>query len=218
VVLGTAQPNHHAMRVQLNVATGRDPRHVFFWRIKYPELTQKRLSSPLLEFNSHAIISSYFHTSYASPRSASIAIMTSSFYLYNNYSTSYLSIDPATSGFGLRALTGTSDVSLPFTISPIANSNFVKICTSVASNPYCLDIYGDKKTVPHLSTPGNYMGQQWSLISSKTAGLFKLSNAYTGTGWYLDVYADGVNGALMSENDYTGQYWKQVQVRNTIAT
>jgi hypothetical protein len=72
--------------------------------------------------------------------------------------------------------------------------------------------------VPHLSSPGNYMGQQWSLINSKIDGLFKLSNAYTGTEWYLDVYADGVNGAFMSENDYAGQYWKQVQVRNTTAT
>ena len=137
--------------------------------------------------------------------------MASSFYLYNNYSTSYLTIDPTASGVGLRAFKATSDKPLPFTFTSIANTDFLKICTTITSKPYCLDVYGDKKTVPHLSDLGDYSGQQWSMITA-TTGLFKLSNEYTGVGWFLDVYSDS-NGAFMSDKDYAGQYWKQVQVR-----
>jgi hypothetical protein len=102
---------------------------------------------------------------------------------------------------------------LPFTFSPIASTTFVKICTTITSTSYCLDVWGDKKTVPHLSEEGNYSGQQWSVASAGT-GLVKFSNQYTGSGWYLDVYGD-TNGATMSQSDYAGQYWKQIAVSRT---
>jgi hypothetical protein len=135
--------------------------------------------------------------------------MTNSFYLYNTYTSTYLSVDLASSGFDLR--TGvSSDPLLTFTFTPIANTDYVKICTTPSSR--CLDVYGDNAIAPHLANPGNFSGQQWTLIPASN-GLFKLSNQYTGSGSFLDVYSDGVNAAFMSKDDFRGQYWKQVQVK-----
>ncbi|KAK7187157.1 hypothetical protein PSPO01_06855 [Paraphaeosphaeria sporulosa] len=136
--------------------------------------------------------------------------MADMFYLYNNYTGTALTLDPTISDYGLRAFYGGSDSALAFTFTPIPNTRFLKICTSISSLSYCLDVYGDQKTVPHLSEEGNYSGQQWDVITAR-GGLVKLSNQYTGTSWYLDVYSDS-NGAFMDQGDYAGQYWKQVSI------
>ena len=84
---------------------------------------------------------------------------------------------------------------------------------------YCLDVYGDQKYTPHLARPGDYSGQQWSVVTFETG--FKLSNEYTGSGWFLDVYAD-TKVAHMTQGDYQGQYWVRVDVsyalENTFGT
>jgi hypothetical protein len=136
--------------------------------------------------------------------------MSTAYSLFNNYSSSYLKIDPLAQGFGLSAVPSSANPALLFTFFPITSTTFVKICTTITSKSYCLDVWGDKKTVAHLSEDGNFSGQQWSMINAGD-GFSRFSNQYTGSGWYLDVYA-GTNGAYMSEGNYLGQYWKQVAV------
>lgn len=134
--------------------------------------------------------------------------MANSTSLYNEFSKTYLAIDPTTQGYGLRALTP-NDTPLSFTFSSIPG-NFIKICTTVSGNPYCLDVWGDKKYIPHLADPGNYIGQQWFVTSSSSGS--KFSNNYTGVGYFLDVYSD-TKQTFMSNGDYSGQYWSGYQVR-----
>jgi hypothetical protein len=46
----------------------------------------------------------------------------------------------------------------------------------------------------------------WTLIPQREQGYFKLSNNWTGEGWFLDTYND-THEAFMSQGDATGQYW-----------
>ncbi|KAK7192599.1 hypothetical protein DPSP01_006538 [Paraphaeosphaeria sporulosa] len=85
------------------------------------------------------------------------------------------------------------------------------ICTTdpQSRQPKCLDIYNDNssdRTRVRLADPGHYAGQMWTLISQREPGYFKLSNDWTGEGWYLDTYSDSYE-AFMSQGDATGQYW-----------
>jgi hypothetical protein len=133
--------------------------------------------------------------------------MATQYFLKNQYSLFPLTIDPTAPYNELRA-SSSNDSPLEFVFTPITSSLY-KICTNQGTSSLCLDVFGDNKTTPHLSDPGNYSGQQWTLIP--TNGAFKLSNQYTGTGFFLDVYSD-TKQAFMSTGDFSGQYWNRVEV------
>lgn len=79
--------------------------------------------------------------------------------------------------------------------------------------PKRLDLYNDNsgdKTRIRLASPGYYSGQFWTLIpcveEEKHGRWYKLSNDWTGPGWFLNVDAQtGV--ACMREGDHDGQWW-----------
>jgi hypothetical protein len=129
--------------------------------------------------------------------------------LYNSgYSKQYLALDPTVSmGYGLRAAFS-NDPSLQFTAWD-TTATFLRFSTTVSGTTLCLDVYGDEKTVVHLAACGNYLGQQWWW--TQLSGGAKLSNNYTGAGWYLDIYGD-TKQAYMSSGDFSGQYWQQIVV------
>lgn len=82
------------------------------------------------------------------------------------------------------------------------------ICTIYTGQPKCLDIYNDNskdRTRVCLADPGYYSGQTWSL-EHQGDGRYKLSNDFTGPGWYLDTYSDS-HEAFMSQGDFSGQQW-----------
>jgi hypothetical protein len=82
------------------------------------------------------------------------------------------------------------------------------ICTTHNGQPKCLDIYNDDpldRTRLCLADPGYYSGQIWSL-EPQGHGRCKLSNDWTGPGWYLDTYSDS-HEAFMSRGDFSGQQW-----------
>jgi hypothetical protein len=85
------------------------------------------------------------------------------------------------------------------------------ICTNYQSVAYCLDIMRDNKIAPHLAAPGYFSGQQWTLVPSP-GNTYKLSNDYSGDGYYLDTYSD-THVAFMSSGDYSGQYWSLTEVQ-----
>ena len=137
--------------------------------------------------------------------------MSSSTYeLTNRYygKTSPLAVD--TSSSDLELLVSTSSSALNWTSTPTA-ANRYNICTSYNGKAYCLDIVNtsgscpDDCTVVHLAAPGPYSGQQWTLLE-EDGGTQKLSNDFTGSGWYLNTYSD-TKGAFMSDGNYLGQYW-----------
>lgn len=82
------------------------------------------------------------------------------------------------------------------------------ICTTYNGQPKCLDIYNDnshdRKRVC-IADPGYYSGQKWSL-EPQGEGRYKLSNDFSGPGWYLDTYSDS-HEAFMSQGDFSGQQW-----------
>lgn len=134
--------------------------------------------------------------------------MEQNFYLLNTYSSVPLAVDPTLSDFGLRA-SSSSDAPLVFTFTSIPSTKLFKICTESLTSPYCLDVYGDKKFTPHLAQLSDHSGQRWSIWT--IGATFKLSNEYTGEGWFLDVYAD-TKVAHMTQGDYQGQYWAKSDV------
>lgn len=82
------------------------------------------------------------------------------------------------------------------------------ICTTHNGRPKCLDIYNDgssDRTRVCLADPGHYSGQTWSL-EPQGHGRCKLSNDWTGPGWYLDTYSDS-HEAFVSRGDFSGQQW-----------
>ena len=82
------------------------------------------------------------------------------------------------------------------------------ICTTHNGRPKCLDIYNDgssDRTRVCLADPGHYSGQTWSL-EPQGHGRCKLSNDWTGPGWYLDTYSD-YHEAFVSRGDFSGQQW-----------
>lgn len=84
-----------------------------------------------------------------------------------------------------------------------------------------LDLHNDRsgdKTRVCLAEPGFYSGQFWTLIpyddeegvNGKGEGKgrwFKLSNDWTGPGWFLDRRRSGSCEAFMSQGNYSGQRW-----------
>jgi hypothetical protein len=140
---------------------------------------------------------------------------TSQYILTNLYSNVPLAVDPTVEYLQLRAST-TTDTSLKFNFTQASENEHYNICTEWDSIAYCLDVFGNNKTTPHLSTPGNYAGEQW-IVNATQEGAFKLSNDFTGTGYYLDVYGN-TKQAFMSTGDYSGQYWRLDEVGETGST
>src|SRR5436305_1881799 len=115
-----------------------------------------------------------------------------------------LAVDPSSSDFGLR-VAYKDDSSLSWQFLTAQDATKYNICTSYEGTSYCLDIAGGNKIAPRLATPDFVTGQQWTLIPSKS-NTYKLSNDYSGTGYYLDTYSD-TKQAFMSTGDFSGQYW-----------
>jgi hypothetical protein len=90
-------------------------------------------------------------------------------------------------------------------------SGKVNICTTYNGQTKCLDIYNDgssDRTRVCLTDPGYYSGQLWSL-EPQDNGRCKLSNCWTGRGWYLDTSSDSQE-AVMSKGDSSGHQWLMV--------
>lgn len=136
---------------------------------------------------------------------------TTQYLLKNQYSSNALAVDPTAPSLQLRA-SSPNDVALDFLFTELAGGLY-NICTTYKGFSYCLDVFGDNKTTPHLGSPGSFTGQMWSVIPAN--GFFKLSNQYTGSGYFLDVYGDTKQG-VMSTGDYSGQYWDRVVVSAAI--
>ena len=135
--------------------------------------------------------------------------------LFNSgFSRQYIALDPTVpSGYGLRAA-NVSDIPLLFTVTNTTDS-FQRFQTTVAGSDLCLDVYGDQSTIVHLATCGTYLGQQWWW--SEASGGARLSNNYTGAGWYLDV-TSGSGQVFMSSGEFLGQYWTQLDADAEVAT
>jgi len=66
------------------------------------------------------------------------------------------------------------------------------LCTMWLGRNKALDVYGDDKTTPHLTTAGNYSGQQWQ-IRRHGRGTWSLTNLYSAP---LVLAADGSGDGL----------------------
>ncbi|KAH7093310.1 hypothetical protein FB567DRAFT_515094 [Paraphoma chrysanthemicola] len=133
-----------------------------------------------------------------------------SYHLVNVYTSSPLTLDPKTTNLSLHAVPTPVDESLGFTFSAFAGTDFVQICTSIKFESYCLDVSGEKSTVPFLSENRRGNSQQWTVFTGND-GLVKLSNNYTGNGWYLNLQKD-TNATIMTEGESVGVYWRQEAV------
>ena len=117
-----------------------------------------------------------------------------------------------TSSSGNELYAGDSNSALIWTFAPAPDDKYY-ICTTYNGAAFCLDIVATQHgtcprdcTVPHLASPGDYSGQQWTLTKEK-GGYRKLSNDFTGSGWYLDTFNDASREAAMTHGDFQGQYW-----------
>lgn len=105
---------------------------------------------------------------------------------------------------------------LVWTITPSPKDAAKCHISTTLSNgqPKRLDLYNDNsgdKTRVCLADPGDYSGQYWRFVpceqqSSAAGRWFKLSNDWTGKGWFLDTYSDSYV-AHMSQGDLSGQRW-----------
>jgi hypothetical protein len=114
-----------------------------------------------------------------------------------------LAVNPSSSDLELLAASQ-DDSSLSWQFLVAQDATKYNICTIYEGSSYCLDIIGGEPTTPHLATPAFVTGQQWTLIPSK-GNTYKLSNDYSGSGYYLDVYSD-TKQTLMS----TGGFFRPV--------
>ncbi|QIW96338.1 hypothetical protein AMS68_001856 [Peltaster fructicola] len=110
-----------------------------------------------------------------------------------------------------------SVIGLSWTIATSSSSDVYSVCTTSSGKSYCLDIINNdsngvpSRTIPHLSIPSYASGQQWSFsFAPGGSGGYRLSNAFTGSGWYLGVHSD-TNQVYMTNNTSEDLTWK---VRN----
>lgn len=126
-------------------------------------------------------------------------------YLGQAYS---LQINPQSRTNGLHAAPS-RDGGLFWTIVPSPEDpGRYNICTTYNGQPKCLDIYNDNshdRTRVCLADSGYYSGQTWSL-EPQGEGRYKLSNDFTGPGWYLDTYSDS-HEAFINSRDFSAQQW-----------
>ncbi len=74
----------------------------------------------------------------------------------------------------------------------------------------CLDVINDGKNDKlRMFTCGNYSGQSWSIVETRTAGHYRLTNDFTGTRKCVDVANDGQNDRLkmVTCGNFSGQFW-----------
>jgi hypothetical protein len=115
-----------------------------------------------------------------------------------------LAVNPSSSDLELRVASKDSS-SLSWQFLTAQDASKYNICTNYQGTLYCLDILGNDKTIPHLAIPASVTGQQWTAIPEQ-GNTFRLSNDYSGAGYYLDTYSDNEQ-TLMDTGNYTGQYW-----------
>jgi hypothetical protein len=136
-------------------------------------------------------------------------VSSTAFYILTNKYTGPdhpLQVDPSSTDLQLyTSLQNESTSMLNWQFHAAPQAAKYNICTNYQSAAYCLDIMRDNKIEPHLAAPGFYSGQQWTLVPS-AGNTYKLSNDYSGDGYYLDTYSD-THVAFMSSGDYSGQYW-----------
>lgn len=108
--------------------------------------------------------------------------------------------------------------SLVWTVSPAPHcpGKYHLSTTTPDGQPKRLDLYNDNsgdKTRVRLADPGHYSGQYWTLVpcgapASEERKWYRLSNDWTGPGWFLDVKA-ATREVYMSEGESSGggQMW-----------
>ncbi|KAF4306929.1 Ricin B-related lectin [Botryosphaeria dothidea] len=138
---------------------------------------------------------------------------TATYKLVNSWSLWPLAIDPTQPDFQLRAQSN-NDTALEFQFRSSDQPAKYNLCAAAAGKTFCLDVYNDPKDVPHLTPWGYYSGQYWSVEPS--GGSVKLSNDWTGTGWWLDVYQGSLAAHMSQGNDYAGQYWMLDRVAENV--
>ncbi|KAK0663806.1 hypothetical protein DIS24_g1048 [Lasiodiplodia hormozganensis] len=147
---------------------------------------------------------------------------TATYKLVNSWSHGALALEPGVPDLQLCARSpnssdsnGNSTVPLEFQFRTTDSSGDFNLCAAVHDQTYCLDVYNVQKTVPHLTPFGYYSGQYWTV--QPVDGEVRLSNEWTGAGWFLDVYEGSYNTFLSNDADYAGHYWTLEQVAENVA-
>lgn len=129
-----------------------------------------------------------------------------------------LAVDPTVSSFQLVL---SASPGLQWYTNSTAAANKQNFYTTYLGLSYCLDILrwsGANTTTPVLSACSSASaGQQWTSTPVGN-GYQRLSNDWTGAGWYMDTYSDD-HRAFMGQNDTTGTEWMLTPVnQNAITT
>ena len=119
------------------------------------------------------------------------SIVTSFFYTtFSVYNGGYLSIDQTSQDYNLSYTTNlSSSLQVHFQVAP-DTSEYITCTTSIDSLTLCIDIFRDNTSAPHLTTPGHYSGQQWTVTD-----LADPTNA-DGTVFELRIDYSGINDVL----------------------
>jgi len=116
--------------------------------------------------------------------------MADPFYLYNNFTSTYLSTDSTSSD-----LLGASEdllIRTSFTRTDV-DTEFVKICANTVSPIYCLDLNGDEMKTPCLlESDDDSRSQRWSMNNYMQGGSISLSSQGWGPEMPLSVGSDRV--------------------------
>lgn len=151
-----------------------------------------------------------------------VSLTGSGYLLSFDSSNNTLQLD-STSGDALTLAIG-STIGLTWSIATSSSSDVYSVCTTSSGQSYCLDILnydnasGPSRTIPHLSAPSFVSGQQWSFsFAPGGSGGYRLSNAFTGAGWYLGVHSD-TNQVYMTNNTSTDLTWKVVNATDFMST
>ena len=119
------------------------------------------------------------------------SIVTSSFYtIFSIYNGGYLSIDQTSPDYNLSYTTNpSSSLQVQFQVAP-DTSEYNTCTTCIDSLTLCIDICRDNTSAPHLTTPGHYSGQQWTVTD-----LADPTNA-GGTVFEFRIDYSGINAVL----------------------
>ena len=145
------------------------------------------------------------------------SITTSSIYSISSiYNGGYLSVDQSSPDYNLSYTTNpSSSLQVQFQVAP--NASEYNICTtSIDSLTLCIDIFRDNTSAPHLTTPGHYSGQQWTVTgladpTNDGGTVFEFRNDYSGINAVLgtdggEVYMENnISITSMQENLH---YWQ----------
>ena len=130
------------------------------------------------------------------------SIITSSFYTISSfYNPGYLSVDLASPDYNLSYTTNpSSSLQVQFQVVPDASE--YNICTTIDSFTLCIDIFRENTSAPHLTTPGSYSGQQWTVTgladpTDDGGTVFEFRNDFSG---YNAVLATNGGEVYMENN------------------